>query len=170
LRLDPPGQIRLLGKGRKQRACPLWPETVFALKKYLKDRYPKDFDNEHVFLNANGTPITRFGIGYVITKYAEKASVRCSTLNEKPVGPHTFRHSTAMHLIQAGNDINMVRLWLGHADINTTHGYVEINMEMKRQILNTCQPPPSDKKTKCPKWKKTDIIRWLNGLINRPTD
>jgi len=120
LRLNPPGQVKLLGKGRKQRACPLWPETIDALKNYLENRHPKDPNSEHVFLNANGTPITRFGIAYIITKHAEKATVRCPSLNQKTVGPHTFRHSTAMHLIKAGNDINMVRLWLGHADINTT--------------------------------------------------
>ena len=135
LRLIPPGQVKLLGKGRKQRACPLWPETMDALKDYLQNRSPKNRNTESVFLNANGTPITRFGIAYIITKHAEKATVRCPTLNQKTVGPHTFRHSTAMHLIQAGNDINMVRLWIGHADINTTHMYVEIDMEMKQKIL-----------------------------------
>lgn len=168
LRLNPPGQVKLLGKGRKQRGCPLWPETIDALKNYLENRHPKDPNSEHVFLNANGTPITRFGIGYIITKHAEKASMRCPSLNKKTVGPHTFRHSTAMHLIQAGNDINMVRLWLGHADINTTHIYVEIDMEMKQKILNTSRPPQCDKeKIKCLKWKDPDILKWLDELTKR---
>lgn len=168
LRLIPPGQVKLLGKGRKQRACPLWPETIDALKDYLQNRHPKNHNIESVFLNANGTPITRFGIAYIITKQAEKATGRCPSLNQKTVGPHTFRHSTAMHLIQAGNDINMVRLWLGHADINTTHIYVEIDMEMKQKILSTCQPPQSHKKkTKSPKWKDPDILKWLDDLTKR---
>ncbi len=171
LRLNPPGQIRLLGKGRKQRACPLWPETMDALRKYLKVRHPKDHSNEQVFLNANGTPITRFGIDYIIKKYVEKASMQYPTFNKRLVGPHTFRHSTAMHLIQAGNDINMVRLWLGHADINTTHIYVEINMEMKQKILNTWKPPQSNKKkTKCSKWSNPDMLKWLDELIKKSTD
>jgi len=168
LRLIPPGQVKLLGKGRKQRACPLWPETMDALKDYLQNRSPKNRNTESVFLNANGTPITRFGIAYIITKHAEKATVRCPTLNQKTVGPHTFRNSTAMHLIQAGNDINMVRLWIGHADINTTHMYVEIDMEMKQKILNTSRPPQSHKKkTKSPKWKDPDILKWLDDLTKR---
>jgi site-specific recombinase XerD len=171
LRLIPLGQVKLLGKGRKQRACPLWPETIDALKDYLQNRYPKNRNIENVFLNANGTPITRFGIAYIITKHVEKATVRCPTLTQKSVGPHTFRHSTAMHLIQAGNDINMVKLWLGHADINTTHIYVEIDMEMKQKILSTTRPPESHKKeTKMPKWKNPDILKWLDDLTKRSAD
>ncbi len=119
LRLDTPGQVNLLGKGKKQRACPLWPETVDALHSCLKNRQPEDPKDEHVFLNANGKPITRFDIRHITQKYAEKAAEKCPSLKKKTVGPHTFRHSTAMHLIRAGNDINMVKLWLGHADINT---------------------------------------------------
>ena len=92
----------------------------------------------------------------------------CPTLTQKSVGPHTFRHSTAMHLIQAGNDINMVKLWLGHADINTTHIYVEIDMEMKQKILSTTRPPEShNKRTKSQKWKKPEILKWLDDLTKR---
>lgn len=168
LRLNPPGQVTLLGKGRKQRACPLWPETVNALKNYLENRHLKDTSNELVFLNAKGTPVTRFGIGYIITKHAEKASMRCPTLAKKTVGPHTFRHSTAMHLIQSGNDINMVKLWLGHADINTTHIYVEIDMEMKQKILNTMRPPQSEKKRLNVPSGRTRIYSngWTNSQIS----
>ncbi len=168
LRLENPGQVKLLGKGKKQRACPLWPDTIDAINDYLKYRQPEDPNEEHLFLNANGESITRFGIRYITKKYAEKAAVNCSSLNNKVIGPHTFRHSTAMHLIQAGNDINMVKLWLGHADINTTHMYVEINMEMKRKILNTCQPPCNKKKNKVKKWLKPDVLKWLNELGKRP--
>ena len=168
LRLIPPGQVKLLGKGRKQRACPLWPETIDALKDYLQNRHPQNRNIENVFLNANGTSITRFGIAYIITKHVEKATVRCPTLNQKTVGPHSFRHSTAMHLIQAGNDINMVKLWLGHADINTTHIYVEIDMEMKHKILSTTRPPEShDKMAKTQTWKKPAILKSLDDLTKR---
>ena len=73
-----------------------------------------------------------------------------------------------MHLLQAGNDINMVRLWLGHANINTTHIYVEIDMAMKQKILHTTQSPRFDKeKTKCPKWKNPEILKWLDELTQR---
>jgi hypothetical protein len=142
--------------------------VINTLKHYLESRPPMVRHHECVFLNANGTPITRFGIGYIITKHAQKASLQCSTLDKKTIGPHTFRHSTAMHLLQAGNDINMVRLWLGHANINTTHIYFEIDIAMKQKILNTTQSPRSDKeKTKCPKWKNPEILKWLDELTQR---
>lgn len=166
LKLDPPSQIKLLGKGQKQRACPLWPETVGAIENYLKHRSPKGSDNGRLFLNANGSPITRFGVRHIIRTHAMKAARLCPSLADKTVGPHTFRHSTAMHLIQAGNDINMVRLWLGHANINTTHVYVEIDMDMKRKILRSTEAPvgSTGKKEKLPKWQNPDILTWLDNL------
>jgi len=99
VRLEAPGQVKLIGKGKKQRACPLWPETVNAIKNYLRHRQPKNTEEEHLFLNANGESITRFGIRYIIQKYAQKAAQTCPVLKEKTVGPHTVRHSTAIHLI-----------------------------------------------------------------------
>ena len=165
LKLDPPCQIKMLGKGRKRRACPLWPETVESLEIYIKNRKPKDAGNQQLFLNANGSSITRFGIRYIIRTLANRAALICPSLRGKSISPHTFRHSTAMHLIQAGNDINMVRLWLGHANINTTHLYVELDMDMKRKILGTTAPPAShDKQGKLPKWQKPNILEWLDNL------
>ena len=163
LRLDASYQVKLIGKGRKQRACPLWPETVNALIKYIDLRSPQDSTNKRVFLNTNGRTITRFGIRYLVKTYAQKAALECPTLKNKTIGPHTFRHSTATHLIQAGNDINMVRLWLGHASINTTHMYVEINMDMKRKILCSTKSPVSTKSSSC-KWNKPGILKWLDNI------
>ncbi len=73
LRLDGNGQVKLLGKGNKSRSCPLWPETVEALKHYLGQRTPKDQATQQLFLNANGAPITRFGVRYIIKKYSTEA-------------------------------------------------------------------------------------------------
>ncbi|MFC1782694.1 site-specific integrase [Planctomycetota bacterium] len=165
LKLEPPSQVKMLGKGRKQRACPLWPETVEALKSYISSRDSVEADNQRLFLNTNGKPLTRFGVRYIIKSYAQKASNRCPSLKDKVIGPHTFRHSTAMHLIQAGNDINMVRIWLGHTSISTTHIYIEIDMDMKRKILESTNPPMSKVKTKkLPKWQKPNILKWLDDL------
>jgi len=133
---------------------------TLVCKNYLKHRQPKNTEEEHLFLNANGESITRFGIRYIIQKYAQKAAHTCPVLKEKTVGPHTFRHSVEMHLIHSGNDINMVKLWLGHADINTTHLYVEIDMEMKRKILDVCNPPTSShEKNKTKEWQKPDVLK-----------
>ena len=70
-----------------------------------------------------------------------------------------------MHLIRAGNDMNIVKIWLGHANINTTHMYVEIDMEMKRKALNTTYPPDSKANSgKGPRWQQPDILQWLDNL------
>lgn len=161
LRLDGVAQITLLGKGNKYRACPLWDETLQALDDYLKQRTAKDPAAKQLFLNANGSPITRFGVRYIIGKYAEKAKNKCPSIASKTVSPHTIRHTTAMHLLRAGNDVNMVSYWLGHADINTIHIYVEIDMEMKLRMLQKTTAPDV-KKTLL--WQKPDVLQWLDAL------
>ena len=165
LRLDGTGQVELLGKGRKYRACPLWPETVAALRTYLYQRTPKQPATEHLFLNANGVAITRFGICHITAKYTAAAQHRCPSLKTKTVSPHTIRHTTAMHLLRSGNDVNMVSYWLGHVDINTTHIYLEIDMEMKRKMLEKTDAPAINKR---PAWSKPDVLQWLNALGKAP--
>ncbi len=165
LRLDDVAQIKLLGKGNKYRTCPLWDETVEALDDYLKQRTAKDPAEKKLFLNANGSPITRFGVRYIIGKYAEKAKNKCPSIASKTVSPHTFRHTTAMHLLRAGNDVKMVSYWLGHADINTTHIYVEIDMEMKRRMLQKTRVPTVKKSLP---WQKPDVLQWLDALAKTP--
>ncbi len=168
LRLQAPCQVKLTGKGRKERLCPLWPETVTALQDYLNYGDP-DAPEVPVFLNANGKPITRFGIRYIVRHYAGKAAKACPSMESKKVGPHTVRHTSATHLLQSGNDLSVVKDWLGHADINTTHGYVEIDMKMKRKALEACQPPKSKGIRHRPKWMKPSILQWLDELSKRPT-
>jgi integrase/recombinase XerD len=165
LRLDGTPHVKLLGKGQKYRSCPLWPETVEALHDYLKHRTAKDPAAQQLFLNGNGSPITRFGVRHIIGKYAVAAKSQCPSIAVKAVNPHTIRHTTAMHLLRAGNDITMVSYWLGHADTNTTHIYVEIDMEMKRQMLQKAGAP--DVKKPLP-WQKPDILQWLNALAKGP--
>ncbi len=165
LRLDGSAQVKLLGKGNKYRSCPLWPETVEALDAYLKQRTAKDPADHQLFLNANGAPITRFGVRHIMGKYATTAKSQCPSIAAKTVTPHTIRHTTAMHLLRSGNDVNMVSYWLGHADINTTHIYVEIDMEMKRQMLQKAGPP--DVKKPLP-WQKPNVLQWLNALAKAP--
>ena len=161
VRLDGAGQVHLLGKGKKHRNCPLWPETVTALQAYLEQRSPKEPGIEHLFLNANGASITRFGIRYITNKYGAAVQDQCPSIKTKTVNPHTIRHTTAMHLLRSGNDVNMVSYWLGHADINTTHIYLEIDMEMKRRMLEKAGAPAIKKKEL---WHKPDILQWLNNL------
>lgn len=165
LRLNGTAQIKLLGKGKKYRSCPLWPETVQTIEAYLKQRTPKNPAVQQLFLNANGSPITRFGVRHIIGKYATAAKSQCPSIAAKTVTPHTIRHTTAMHLLRSGNDVNMVSYWLGHADINTTHIYVEIDMEMKRQMLQKAGPPAVKKPLP---WQKPNVLQWLNALAKAP--
>ncbi|MBW6487020.1 MAG: site-specific integrase [Syntrophobacterales bacterium] len=165
VRFEKPYQVRLLGKGRKERACPLWPETVQALQNYIERRESSATECPSLFLNTNGKPITRFGLRYIIRQYADKAGETCASIKTKKISPHTVRHTTAMHLLQAGNDISVIKDWMGHADLNTTHGYVEIDMKMKRKVLEGCQPPKAKTPKKGqPKWLKPGILKWLDDL------
>lgn len=164
LRLQAPLHVKLTGKGKKERLCPLWPETVAALQNYLDGRDPDTSKVPSVFLNAKGQPITRFGIRYIVRQYGAKAAQACPSMKAKKVSPHLVRHTTAMHLLQSGNDITVVKDWMGHADVNTTHGYVEIDMKMKRKALEACQAPKVKTAKQRPKWLKPGILQWLDEL------
>jgi len=161
LRLGDAGQVMLHGKGRKDRSCPLWPETVSALKDYITQRSSVRTETKQVFLNANGRPITRFGIRHVTRKYGAQAQAGQPSIEAKPLNPHRIRHTTAMHLLRAGNDINMVSYWLGHADLNTTHMYIEIDMETKRKMLEKTTAPNISKKAP---WHRPHVLEWLDQL------
>ena len=165
LRLDEAAQVRLQGKGNKQRSCPLWPETVTVLEAYLKQRSPRESATQQLFLNANDTPITRFGVRDVTRRYGLKAQAKYPALERKQVNPHRIRHTTAMHLLRAGNDVSMVSYWLGHADLNTTHLYVEIDMENKRRMLNATSAPRMSRKSP---WHRPTMLQWLNDLTKHP--
>jgi site-specific recombinase XerD len=166
LRLDDVPQVRLWGKGRKERSCPLWPETAEALRAYLQERTPRDPRCEQVFLNARGCPLTRFGIRHILHKHVLHAQGTCPSLANRRVSPHTLRHTTAMHLLRSGNDVNMVSYWLGHADINSTHVYVEIDMEMKRRML---EKTPSPAVNRAVPWRQPGILEWLDRVTKAPT-
>jgi integrase/recombinase XerD len=131
LRLDDSPAVRILGKGNKPRMCPLWPVTSTSLKRLVAGRDP----NSPVFINRRIEPMTRFGIHRVVTHYAASASKSVPSLIGKRVSPHTIRHTTAVHLLRAGVDINTIRAWLGHVSLDTTHIYAEVDMEMKANAL-----------------------------------
>jgi integrase/recombinase XerD len=135
------------------------------LRAYLQQRAPKEPSLERLFLNAQGLPLTRFGVRYIVRKYVAQGQQACPSLIGKRVSPHTIRHTTAMHLLRSGNEVNMVSYWLGHADINTTHVYVEIDMEMKRQML---QKAPAPAVQSAPPWRKPGILEWLKCLAKAP--
>jgi len=79
--------------------------------------------------------MTRFGIHRIVTHYAKLASAKIPSMVGKQVSPHTIRHTTAVHLLRAGVDINTIRAWLGHVSLDTTHVYAEVDLEMKAKAL-----------------------------------
>jgi integrase/recombinase XerD len=134
LRLEKPFLVGLHGKGNKLRQVPLWKETVEAIGSIVTPG-GASFDDRPVFTNQKGEKLTRFGLRYILNAYVEKAAEKIPAIKLKKVGPHTIRHTTAMHLLQSGVDITVIKAWLGHVDLNTTHGYVEIDLKMKEQAL-----------------------------------
>ena len=130
LHLDRPRQVRLLGKGSKERICPLWPETAAALRRII----PIGSDDA-LFRNAVGRPLSRDGVAYLIQKYVQTAAERCPTLRRRHITPHVMRHSCACALLQAGVDITVIRDYLGHSSVATTSRYITTNLQMKRDAL-----------------------------------
>jgi site-specific recombinase XerD len=131
LQLGASPSVRLHGKGTKIRICPLWATTATSLTRLAADRNK----NEAVFLGRTNQPLTRFGIHRLVTQYAVMASETVPTLATKRVSPHTIRHTTAVHLLRVGVDINTIRAWLGHVSLDTTHIYAEVDLEMKANAL-----------------------------------
>ena len=127
--------VRIVGKGRKERQCPLWERTVEVLKPLIANRMSGD----RVFLNRCRRPITRFGIHAMVERYGAKAKSKIPSLANKRISPHSIRHSTASHLLRAGVDINTIRAWLGHVSLDTTNIYAETDLEMKAKALAACE-------------------------------
>lgn len=125
--------IRFWGKGRKERVTPIWKSTAAFIDSYIKLQN-LNRDNRLLSNNRKGN-LTRSGIGQRITTITEKAAELSPSLNKKNVTPHTFRHSAAMNLRQAGVDISTIAIWLGHESIETTHKYMVADIEIKRQAM-----------------------------------
>ena len=134
---------RFHGKGRKIRTCPLWARTTKILQDLLSTRLDGPSD-AHVFLNVRRQPITRHGVHALIARTVNKAAKDVPSLRDKRVSPHTIRHTTAVHLLRAGVDINTIRAWLGHVSLETTNRYAQVDLEMKAQALETCAVSGSD--------------------------
>ncbi len=156
---------RFDGKGHKIRTCPLWPHTAKILRGLLGERLDPPRDSP-VFLNVRGQQITRYGVHALVARTVDKAAENVPSLRDKRVSPHTIRHTTAVHLLRAGVDINTIRAWLGHVSLETTNRYAEVDLEMKAQALETCaitEPDPVPKHT--PGWhSNSQLMSFLASL------
>lgn len=160
IRFDAPMCVRLLGKGRKERICPLWPETVALLQALLK-RQPRAGD-ETLFVNRYGAPLGASGVRFKLTTYVQAAARAVPSLSSKKVSPHTFRHAAAVHLVAAGVDVTVIRSWLGHASLDTTNHYAQANLDTKREALARLDP---SKIKKPPRWRRdASVLAWLDSL------
>jgi len=131
--------IRILGKGRKERALPLWKETASALRAWLAIR--NDAKAPELFLNAKGQAMSRWGFDYVLSKHVRTAAKRHPSLLEKNVSPHVLRHTCAIVTLQATHDLRKVALWLGHASVQTTEMYTRVDPKTKLEALDAVTPP-----------------------------
>jgi len=163
LQLARPLQVRLRGKGRKERVCPLWPQTAETLRALLAEHNIDPMATQPLFRNHRGEPLTRFGVRYILLKYAHGAAMP-TTLRAKRVHPHVVRHTTAVHLLQAGVDLVTISHWLGHASVETTNRYAAVNLETKRAAVAKARPV-GDVDPALAAWR-TDatILQWLEAL------
>jgi len=151
--------LHLRGKGRKERLVPLWKSTAGLLSSWLATRNASP--EMPLFPNHSGQRMTRSGVAHRLRLAVKKAATTCPSLRGRRISPHTFRHTTAMHLLQAGVDLTVIALWLGHESPTTTHRYVEADLTMKRRALAALTEPvpcnvrftPSD-----------DLLAFLDGL------
>ncbi|MBL8485328.1 MAG: tyrosine-type recombinase/integrase [Rhodocyclaceae bacterium] len=131
--------LRLHGKGRKQRTVPLWQETAHAIRQWLN--YANLRPEQPIVPTRNGTPMTRTNVAERLAMAVAIAAEHCPQLQGRRISPHTLRHTTAMHLLQAGVDITVIALWLGHENPLTTHAYIEADLAMKERALATIALP-----------------------------
>jgi integrase/recombinase XerD len=164
LQLVRPFQVRLRGKGRKERLCPLWPQTVQILLPLLAEHGIDPAAAAPLFRNHRGEPLTRFGVRYLIRKYARRAACAAPTLTGKRVHPHTLRHTTAVHLLQAGVDLVTISHWLGHASVETTNRYAAVDLEMKRAALAKARPAVAVDPAVVAWRRDASILEWLEAL------
>lgn len=151
--------VRLHGKGRKQRTVPLWKETATEIRQWL--RYADLRAEQPLVPNRSGLQMTRTNVAERLNLAVNTAEVTCPQLADHRISPHTWRHTTAMHLLQAGVDLTVIALWLGHESPVTTHGYVEADLVMKERALATLTPP----ETKQKRYHPTDaLLQFLEGL------
>lgn len=151
--------VQLVGKGRKERTIPLWADTARLLRRWFQE---VGEDAARVaFPSVRGTPLSRDGVDYLLKQTVQQAVAVCPSLATKAISPHVIRHTTAMHLLQAGIDIATIALWLGHESLETTHMYLQADLAMKEKALEKLEPIEGE-------WKRfhadDPLLAFLNAL------
>ncbi|NLI14320.1 tyrosine-type recombinase/integrase [Pelotomaculum propionicicum] len=160
-------RVRLHGKGDKWRTCPLWQETVTLLKTLIQQNPIKALPENAIFLSQNRTPLTRFGIYKIVRRHTDSLPRSKKTSNQWHISPHVFRHTAAVHLLESGVEVNVIRNWLGHVSLDTTNHYAEITTRMKEAALRVCEPKinSSQGSPKRIAWREDQaLLSWLDSL------
>jgi integrase/recombinase XerD len=153
---------RLHGKGDKWRTCLLWEQTAQLLRALVGSFDPPSTPQSAVFA-AHGRPLTRFGIYKIVRRHASGLDAPRSG---RRMSPHVFRHTCAVHLVEAGVEVNVIRGWLGHADLTTTNRYAEISTKAKEAALRACEPSDISVGSRArPIWRSDEsLLNWLASL------
>jgi site-specific recombinase XerD len=158
--LDGAACVHLHGKGRKQRTMPLWRSTVKAVRAWLRFN-PGLLPASPLLPNRSGQVMTRKNVAQRLALAVTAAMPTMPSLRERHISPHTIRHTTAVHLLQSGEPIEGIALWLGHESPTTTHQYVEADLAMKEKALARMQDPGSASR----RFRASDsLVDFLKGL------
>ena len=158
--LDGAACVHLHGKGRKQRTMPLWRSTVKAVRAWLRFN-PNLLPASALLPNRDGRAMTRTNVAQRLALAVAAATPKVPSLRDRHISPHTIRHTTAMHLLQSGEHIDAIALWLGHESPTTTHQYTEANLEMKVKALAKLQDPDTASR----RFRASDsLLEFLKGL------
>jgi site-specific recombinase XerD len=163
LSLGHPRQVRLHGKNRKDRFCPLWRETADNLRRLpsVREARPGDI----IFRNVRGNELTRDGVAYILRKYTALAARKAPALRRRKITPHVMRHGCAVALLQSGADVTVIRDYLGHASVATTSRYITTNLQMKRDALELFWRRAGLTPARMTPWKpKPDLLAFLSSL------
>lgn len=151
--------VRCRGKGRKERCTPLTRESVAVFKAWLAER--AGLSAEPAFPSRRGAVLSRDAVERLVTKHTVSAGAMCASLRTKNVTPHVLRHTTAVSLLQAGNDRAVIALWLGHESIETTQMYLDADLSMKERALARTAPLRAGPGRYRP---DDSLLAFLNGL------
>jgi site-specific recombinase XerD len=165
VRLEPPCTVKLIGKGRKARIVPLLEEQVRHLKIYMEEnKLLEPHANEYpLFMNRKREKLTRMGIGYILEKYIAVARQKNPALFPDKISCHSLRHSSAMHMLQAGVNLVYIRDILGHSSIQVTEIYARADSKQKREAIEKAYANVTP--TETPSWhQNNDLLQWLKDF------
>jgi len=165
--LDDRREVHVRGKGGKLRVVPLWKTTVELLRIYIQQERgrPRPGFEDFLFLSRLRKRFGRTGLWKVLRSIFDRAAEGFPRLKQKRIVPHSIRHTTAVHMLQAGIDINVIKAWLGHSSVETTSNYLDLDLAKKREALEkfvrleSLELPAVDQ-TELPR----DALDWLESL------